>query len=105
MPTMPPLVSTSSTRRLRASPKACPLSHGVWGQETRRRVVWMAVMVRSGMRGTRAIGAGRPILALRSMRSARSGQFPESVRLDAGELHHLAPFLGFDSNELGKVGG
>src|SRR5262249_23320443 len=49
MPTMPPLVSTSSTRRLRASPKACPSSHGVSGQRTRRRVVRLAVMVRSGI--------------------------------------------------------
>jgi hypothetical protein len=56
MPTMPPLVSTSSTRRLRASPKACPLSHGVCGQGTRRRLMRMAVMVMSVMRFPRAAG-------------------------------------------------
>ncbi len=35
MPVMPPLVSTSSTRKLRVSPKAWPLSHGVSGHGTR----------------------------------------------------------------------
>src|SRR5262249_36204680 len=33
------------------------------------------------------------------------GAFPASVRLDAHELHHLAPFLGLFSNELAEVGG
>jgi hypothetical protein len=28
-----------------------------------------------------------------------------SVRLDAGELDHLRPFLGFVGDELAKVGG
>jgi hypothetical protein len=30
---------------------------------------------------------------------------PVSVRFDAHELHHLAPFFGFVGNELAKVGG
>src|ERR1700749_2520686 len=47
MPTMPPLVSTSSTRRLRASPKAWPLSHGSLGHGTRSMVVRTALMVMS----------------------------------------------------------
>ena len=55
MPTMPPLVSTSTTRRLRASPKAWPLSHGVSGHGTRRMLVRTAVMVMSVMLG--AFGA------------------------------------------------
>ena len=49
MPTMPPLVSTSSTRRLRASPNAWPLSHGVSGHGTRSMVVRTALMVMSVM--------------------------------------------------------
>src|ERR1041385_8593741 len=49
MPTMPPLVSTSSTRRLRASPKAWPLSHGVSGHGTRSMVVRTALMVMSAV--------------------------------------------------------
>ena len=28
-----------------------------------------------------------------------------SLCFDAGELHHLAPFLGFVGNELAKIGG
>src|SRR5712691_4077911 len=56
MPTMPPLVSTSSTRKVRASPKAWPFSQGVSGHGTRRRVVRialivMSVMVASGLPG------------------------------------------------------
>ena len=47
MPTMPPLVSTSTTRKLRASPNAWPLSHGVSGHGTRSLVVRTAVMVMS----------------------------------------------------------
>src|SRR5262249_35796978 len=31
--------------------------------------------------------------------------FPASVRLAAGEPHHLAPFLGFVGDELAEVGG
>src|SRR5262245_66534050 len=31
--------------------------------------------------------------------------FPASLRLDACELHHLAPLLGFLGDELGEVGG
>src|SRR5258708_14747852 len=31
--------------------------------------------------------------------------FPGSLRLDASELHHLGPFLGFVGDELAKVGG
>src|SRR5262249_45228757 len=31
--------------------------------------------------------------------------FPASVRLDAGELHHLAPLLGFLCDQLAEVGG
>src|SRR5437899_12957982 len=49
MPTMPPLVSTSSTRKVRASPKAWPLSQGVSGHGTRRRVVRIASIVMSVM--------------------------------------------------------
>src|SRR5580693_4056514 len=49
MPVMPPLVSTSTTRKLRASPKAWPLSHGVCGHGTRSMVVRTAVMVMSLM--------------------------------------------------------
>src|ERR1700675_4482988 len=49
MPVMPPLVSTSTTRMLRASPKAWPLSHGVCGHGTRSIVVRMALMVMSLM--------------------------------------------------------
>src|SRR5580704_7438355 len=49
MPVMPPLVSTSSTRKPRLSPKAWPLSHGVLGHGTRSVVVRMALMVRSVM--------------------------------------------------------
>src|SRR3974377_1044088 len=62
MPAMPPLVSTSRTRRLRASPKAWPLSQGVSGHGTRSRVVRMAAMVMSGMvllSGLEIAGAGR----------------------------------------------
>ncbi len=29
----------------------------------------------------------------------------ESLRLDASELHHLGPFLGFVGNELAELGG
>src|ERR1700719_2875117 len=46
---MPPLVSTSTTRKLRASPHAWPLSHGVCGHGTRSMVVRTAVMVMSLM--------------------------------------------------------
>src|SRR5580704_9403790 len=49
MPVMPPFVSTSTTRKLRASPKAWPLSQGVCGHGTRSMVVRMAVMVMSLM--------------------------------------------------------
>src|SRR5262245_30662315 len=35
----------------------------------------------------------------------RSRMDAKSLRLDAGELHDLRPFLGFLSDELGKVGG
>src|SRR5689334_16459947 len=28
-----------------------------------------------------------------------------SLRLDAGELHHLGPFLGFRGDEIAEVGG
>ena len=52
MPTMPPLVSTSSTRMLRASPKAWPLSQGVCGHGTLSMVVRMALMVMSVMDAT-----------------------------------------------------
>src|SRR5277367_5497371 len=47
MPLMPPLVSTSSTRILRLSPKAWPLSHGVSGHGTRSMEVRMAAIVMS----------------------------------------------------------
>jgi hypothetical protein len=33
------------------------------------------------------------------------GVFPASVRLDARELHHLAPFLGLFHDELAEVAG
>src|SRR5579864_7090742 len=49
MPTIPPEVSTSMTRMLRASPKAWPLSQGVCGHGTRSMVVRMALMVMSLM--------------------------------------------------------
>src|ERR1041384_8189295 len=31
--------------------------------------------------------------------------FAGSLRLDAGEPHHLGPFLGFPGDEVGEVGG
>src|SRR5262249_48153261 len=49
MPTMPPLVSTSTTRMLRVSPNAWPLSHGSSGHGMRRMVVRTDVMVMSVM--------------------------------------------------------
>src|SRR5271167_507576 len=49
MPVMPLLVSTSTTRKPRLSPKAWPFSHGVFGHGTRSIVVRTAVMVRSIM--------------------------------------------------------
>src|SRR5580704_5427013 len=49
MPTMPPFVSTSSTRNLRESPKAWPLSQGFCGHGTLIIVVRMALMVMSVM--------------------------------------------------------
>src|SRR5262245_32261844 len=33
------------------------------------------------------------------------GAFPASVRLDARELHHLAPFLSLFDDELAEVAG
>ena len=45
----------------------------------------------------------RDAFAERSLWNVRA--FPASVRLDAGELDHLAPFLGFVRDQPSKVGG
>ena len=57
MPVIPPLVSTSNTRKLRVSPKAWPLSQGVSGHGTHSTVVRTAVMVRSETSVMKALGS------------------------------------------------
>src|SRR6266511_3923653 len=47
MPTMPPAVSTSSTRMLRCAPNAWPCIHGDSGHGTRSNVVRTSRMVMS----------------------------------------------------------
>src|ERR1700722_20832462 len=47
MPVMPPLVSTLTTRNVRASPNRWPLSQGFWGHGTRSVVMRTVVIVRS----------------------------------------------------------
>src|SRR6266511_548646 len=98
MPTMPPLVSASSTRMLRASPKAWPFSQGLSGHGTRNRVVRMALIVVSVMVGIRSsvglvaarfrlrLGSGQRI-ALFGGEALRLRQ-PELFSHDIGAEHH-----------------
>src|SRR5215510_11574354 len=46
----------------------------------------------------------RPAIRLTAVMEYRS-ELPRSLRLDAGRLDHLGPFLGFVGNELAKIGG
>src|SRR5262245_29660215 len=52
-----------------------------------------------------ATGSGRRDRAVRgTVRLWNVGTYPGSLRLDAGELDHLGPLLGFVSDELSEFG-
>src|SRR5580704_9769414 len=106
MPVMPPFVSTSTTRKLRASPKAWPLSHGVCGHGTRSMVVRTAVMVMSlmahfppccgGCCGNRR-AASTASLTDHLVRLARSGSTAQ------GDLQRTGGAHAEDPNHLAKA--
>src|SRR5262245_20712263 len=59
-----------------------------------------------GVGPTMVVGAAeRPAISLNGEVMERGAKSAGSICLDACEVHHLAPLLGFVGDELAKVGG